>query len=722
MNTLSFALFLVEFQFWCLSNVKSLKEVYLSNDKFVLPSNSKNYITNSQLTFYHTDIKVDFTYDEIWGIPQIDSNKFAFIHLAKTIAQEGTDKYHFKALKKDGRELELGKDYYINYTLSDTAITFQASSDEVNRDSYYEQNSPSNYNWIAECLYQSDISKFQLSYQMGNDRLKRIVSWEGLAFAIYKDFRGVQVLEYSNLQPSTRPLSDFTKEITFKNNQYFTDIFLINQENLDYVILVLLTNTDTTMLKIISAENGVDTKFQLFTTIKNSVFFSPQNTTGFGIIDNNVIISSLDYGMQVLQNPDLLKTTSDTNNWKLYGMLTYYELKDGKRNTLQVKDFVILNKTLYVLVQGYGLKFYGTTFITTSDLTSKSFTDTQMENPDFRKTSIPQCFKDNLFNFEHPNLKAIDYHINPITNNKFIGLLINSEANALEFFIELIAFDDNKPFINKVFYAPNPIKADSFVTDRFFSFVLDKNKKNLVVFRRGLLNPIHELSYVIPFPVPLDIDETTFTPIVLVYDFKNQKMGISFLTKNFGLIYLNNFEFFEDQLICKFNSDGIFQLSFHSQAEICEHFDDKNGYCEMQLITSFNVIAKVVPYTRTLSIILGVLCSIISIGVVVAIIRITRCCYRVSEAKKAVVEVDPQVKGYGSGIQGKSFDVSKLSQDVSKLSFSLDAPGSPSKSESQLERVPDLNKSESIWQNNPPKKNPAQSLPESPESRMKVLN
>jgi len=169
MNTLYFALFLVEFQFWCLSNVKSLKEVYLSNDKFVLPSNSKNYITNSQLTFYNTDIKEEFSYDEIWGIPQIDSNKFAFIHLAKTIAQEGTDKYHFKALKKDGQELELGKNYYINYTLSDTAITFQASSasDKVNKDSYYEQSSPSNHNWIAECLYQSDISKFQLSYQMG---------------------------------------------------------------------------------------------------------------------------------------------------------------------------------------------------------------------------------------------------------------------------------------------------------------------------------------------------------------------------------------------------------------------------------------------------------------------------------------------------------------------------------------------------------------------------
>ena len=167
-------------------------------------------------------------------------------------------------------------------------------------------------------------------------------------------------------------------------------------------------------------------------------------------------------------------------------MVTYY-LESNAKKPLQVKDFVILEQTMYVLAKGFGLKILNIIALKEgSDISTKTMTGAQLADSNFL-LKIPQCFQF-ANEFMHPHLKKIDYKFNYLTNRGFVGMLVDSDILVPEFFIELVVIDEFNPVINKIFYSPQPILADTFVTDDHFSYIMDKKQLSMIVIRRCLLS------------------------------------------------------------------------------------------------------------------------------------------------------------------------------------------------------------------------------------------
>jgi len=693
----------IQFLLSYLNFISASKEVFLTNDIYYLPDNRIDYIQKSNLTFYGDIAKnEDAKYFNVWGLPVVDATRFNVVKLVKTPAQIGTDKYSFNKILKNGDDLKLGENYYINYTLNDNAISSTALK-KIWAKTYYDPANPYEHKWDAECQFNSYPAQFQLAFQKAYGNIKKIVSWGGLAFAIFNGKEGIHVVKYNNLQPTFITLTNSIDSNNNLNNQNFNDIFIINQFNLDDGYLVIISDSDTIIFKLILSRNGVDINLELYAVFGNNVYYSPKNITGFGLNENNLIVSTLDYGILVLKDfktirnrnmqagnpgppgsansgpivPAGFTPTSNTTNttntttttpttsttsttststsatsssskfkstgvWKTIGMVTYYTDSNNVKTVLKVKDFIIFNKTIYLLAQGFGLKILK---LGSVQFLSIAITETNLKDSNFLKT-IPLCFAYATANngLEHPHLKKLDYYYNPLTNYGYVGILVDSSETVPEFFIELIIQDNEEiPLVNKIFYSPTVVLADTFTTDTHWSFILDKSRKTLIILRRGLLNPISELTYNAPLTLLINnLDLSTYVPIVHIYDTGLQKLGIAFTSPSLGLSYLNNFEFFDDELVCKFNDEDFYHVGFSSQTVIFDpDYIDKDKYCTLWIYNPIKVKEKVIPYLRTLGIILGILLTLIAMGITVTVLTCTKCCH-----KNCFEQVEKKITGY----------------------------------------------------------------------------
>ena len=190
--------------------INTSKAVYLSNTKFNLPTDRIDYIDKNNYLFFSNYTTLLVKYENLWGLPRVDAGKSNLIKLVKTQAQIGTDKYKFFTLTKDMQELQIGEDYYINFTIHDNAISSSTLQNNflLDKNGYYAQKNPYYHDWKVECELISNPADFLLAFNRIVSTVKKMVSWGGLANAVFDNSKGAFVIKYNNLMPEIIPLNN----------------------------------------------------------------------------------------------------------------------------------------------------------------------------------------------------------------------------------------------------------------------------------------------------------------------------------------------------------------------------------------------------------------------------------------------------------------------------------------------------------------------------------
>jgi len=372
--------------------------------------------------------------------------------------------------------------------------------------------------------------------------------------------------------------------------------------------------------------DSIDINIKFYSIIDSSVYLSPQKITGYGVLTNTsttyntpsssnkeFIITSLDKGIAVIKKK--ISSNNLVDEWELVGVVTTYKNNiNSETSPLSVNDFVINQSTIYVVVPNFGLKVFITSYNVNNQQTSRNL------------LTVKNCFEEAVAYIHHPFMRKIDFYYNYLTQKSFIGISINTRYPLSEFFIELLIEREYSPQVNKIFYNEDSVDSDNFLTGEHFSYILNKDNQNIIIFRRGLLNPLTELTYVIHIGSELRTNKDFHSKAVLLYDTILNKTGISLFTKDNYMVNINDFVFKDEQLKCKFNQPGTYLLNFMAQSEMCEGVGNEvDHYCYITIISQLLVVEKVTPYLQTLRIILGVMSSFILICIIIVIISFTKC-------------------------------------------------------------------------------------------------
>ena len=631
------------------SFVQSSKKVYLTKDNEPYYLGHLNNLNNFELVDYFQNLSSLFynqtnnyykNYNISWGVPKLNQKENSIITFPKTQAQIGIDYYKLLAITKDNKQLTVNKDYYINNTITSEII----SSGDKNKEILYK---PFRSDWVAECKFESFKSKYKL-VPKGDSNIIKLVSYRGLGFALININNGgkwLYIVKSANMSITYTDFNDYSNDVLNSLTE-IVDIFIIDQLFIsDNAFLVIVLKHEIILYQLLPIINkdsiniSIDVTIKLYSDIKSNIYLSPRNITGIGILTkgiedqqliNELIITSLDKGIA------LVKNDYKTNKWELTGVVTTYtNNKESKIINLSVHDFIINESTLYIIIPNFGLKIFNTannvdnSMIKHENMVNNDNTDnndnTEIIENLINNNNITNCFSELKFYIYHPNFKKIDNYYNYLTGNKFVGISIETDVTYSEFFIELVINNEISPLINKIFYSPFLIDSDFFVTGDDFSYIFNRDKNNLIIFRRGLINPINEMTYVVNIGSSLRSSKDNPSQISLLYDSTYNKMGISLLAANNFLISINDFVFKDEQLSCSFNEPGNYLLEFFSQSEKCEGLEsDQPPYCYITIKSSLLVVEKVTPYLKTLKIILGVMAGFIVIIIIVVVVSFAK--------------------------------------------------------------------------------------------------
>ena len=211
----------------------------------------------------------------------------------------------------------------------------------------------------------------------------------------------------------------------------------------------------------------------------------------------------------------------------------------------------------------------------------------------------------------------LDYFINAFNGNKFIGLYLNnSDNNYSDFFIEFLIINEINPLINKVLLYPDKIKPtinQILTIDYFFTYIYDKNNKQIIIIKRGSLSNIPFVS----FKIDLKEFKNNFDSQIFPIYFGNNESFISILDDK--KYYLIKGKFVESNLTCNFKKVGIYNIIFLQNQDFCSSFSKNDNihnsflFCINILIYRYNVLENknikihLIPIISILSLIVFIL-------------------------------------------------------------------------------------------------------------------
>ena len=217
-------------------------------------------------------------------------------------------------------------------------------------------------------------------------------------------------------------------------------------------------------------------------------------------------------------------------------------------------------------------------------------------------------------NFTFKYGKKLEIYRNPFYGTVFIGILFHNnikEKKGHEIYMELLLYDFNKKYyttsnmtnntipislrINKIVTASNKrnFKYLQFM-DNFYNYFYDDEKKEIFIYRIGLLNTIPYVTYKLGLTrnstnskIMKDINITNLVPIFN----KNEGKFNTLLIGNTHYIVLNNLTLASHNLNCTFHSDGNFNLTFILKGEVCANSlikAAKKNYVSCHKIIKYN--------------------------------------------------------------------------------------------------------------------------------------
>ena len=182
-----------------------------------------------------------------------------------------------------------------------------------------------------------------------------------------------------------------------------------------------------------------------------------------------------------------------------------------------------------------------------------------------------------IIKLDIPHAIDLDLFKNPFNGFLFIGIYLNSEYD--DFFIELYINNEKNPSLNKILaynylnqttYSNYHFKFSHYITyDAHFTYFLDIANNNLISIKRGLINEIDFISFVIPL-------NKTFEEDSMIYPYRLTNYFEFGLYSNNRYIMFETFSYKKNQLFCNFNDKKIYySLIFSHRTDQCP-FEQSN--------------------------------------------------------------------------------------------------------------------------------------------------
>ena len=227
-------------------------------------------------------------------------------------------------------------------------------------------------------------------------------------------------------------------------------------------------------------------------------------------------------------------------------------------NNIKIADFLIYNNTFCLLIEDKGLFIYNIRKIVSEN------------------NFIVKFYYNNNLEFESGN--KLEIYRNPFYGGIYLGVIFyNKNIEVNEMYMELLLdeFNNNDLIeikINKIITASyNRTFLYMQLVNDFFSYFYDSNKKELFIFRNGLLNIIPYVTY------KLNLAEKEYnyqllkneniTDIIPIYNKKEEKFNLVLIGNSY--IIIKNLTLATHSLNCTFHDIGSYNLTFILKGEIC---------------------------------------------------------------------------------------------------------------------------------------------------------
>lgn len=530
----------------------------------------------------------------------VNSNQRVQVSLKNLNTEYGSDLYQTISIYHDNKILYPGIQYYINYNL-----TNQNAYSYIYKNLYKEEQKD---NYIVECEYSTsglnpvEKTLFQSSYDI-------IEKFRVVSIALTRTRKGIFVifLNDTNItevsldlyittasknaydktgrqmqgnltndttndtdyptEPNTTPTLDIpdTVDSIYTKNSLFERLFVLDQpfDNLTYLVLVrkdsnlLLYSLWTDMYGDISSVNYLSN-----INLRRLVSFNFTATyivSKVGHKDNKFFLATSQGIFIFSRNP--LSQQYDVLVKKIE---TVYDNQSNSFIPVYALDMVIARSHAYVAIKDHGvrilkldtLNFIGYTFIL-------------------------------------KNIRSLDLVVNPLMFTNYLGIFADNNKDNNEFFIELNIDDESNPNINKLFMSTQNLgKIRPITNDMYFTYFYNSDLNKLTMIRRAMLNNIPHTTY----EIDLEDRGTNSSEVRLTSLYNNYtQLNEICLMRNTTSVLVENFRFPPDQLMCKFNQPGFFNITLEKYAEACEEsikFNYAYSFCDFIIYLNFDSIGE----------------------------------------------------------------------------------------------------------------------------------
>ena len=514
----------------------------------------------------------------------------------------GTDIMELLYVKKEG-ELFSIKNYNVTYLLNEENVIHTIYPNMFPDDiEDTEEND-------VDCSYTISDNLYYLEYQ-SFPQLKKVIFY---SYVILGLETGSNIIKRIGYRDSALYQSDITSRIFhgnefFKNaqNTIFINLYKIEQlfDKIGYIVFLVKNKNiqnkwDYLLLfyKIFLISEGFYLDLEKVLNIKNLYNINDEEINDSNL-DSLINIERVgffkDYFFILFinknKNNDIFIVQS-SSNVSISIEETSEELKIDLKNK-NITDFIIFKNILCLLIENEGIILY--TIIS-----------------DFNEQKLSFEYNSN-FTFKYG--KKLEIYRNPFYGAIFIGTLFHNnikEKKGHEIYMELLIYDFNKNYytsenmtnntvpislrINKIVTASNKrnFKYLQFL-DNFYKYFYDDVKKELFIYRIGLLNTIPYVTYKLGLTrnstnskIMKDINITNLVPIFN----KNEGKFNTLFIGNSHYIVLNNLTLASHNLNCTFHSDGNFNLTFILKGEVCANSlikAAKKNYVSCHKIIKYN--------------------------------------------------------------------------------------------------------------------------------------
>jgi hypothetical protein len=435
-----------------------------------------------------------------------------------------------------------------------------------------------------DCLYVNPGPTHSMGvfHNLGVDRY---VTFYNYNFGINSTKSGIQVIKVSNFTLEVESLDNFlqshNKDLTVKNSDLSTDAISFRH------IHASNPQFDPNDYLIGEATDGTLYIYRMLQTIFDEAIFTIEYyskipITQFNISDFNQIDVYNSYLVLGGSEGFIVANNTGVDSWDVL----------FKTTNMKVNDFIVNDKTVYVLENKFGMRIF--------DLVTLKFTD---------------------FEFQHPALAKFDYTLDPITGIYYVGITVNnSPPDIYEILIELIVHDGDfeyQPIINKVYTSLHKIPSSNIVTDQLYGVTYVYDNFDVYILNRYIPEKYNFYFFMLNFKDYLTKnfkDIATKSAAYLLSEYGNGYKGVLLIQNNNDFLAMRDFKFPMNVLACNITQEGSYTFSYKSDQN-CPGLDF-NGPQQLDLCNTNYVYPVVVGGASDKSLLWAILVFLVIIALV----------------------------------------------------------------------------------------------------------